>query len=109
MKFSSIGKRIRERREKAELTQETLAELSSLSASYMGAIERGEKIPSLEAFIRIADALEASSDELLADVLKAGNRFIASELYDKLSDLSNADQRRILNVVRTMISDCKNR
>lgn len=105
--YSYIGKRIRECRKELKLTQEKLAELSDLSLSYTGAVERGEKIPSLEAFIRIANALQVSSDRLLADVLIAGSRYVASDLYEKLSALSNVEQRRILNVMKTMIADCK--
>lgn len=105
--YSYIGKRIRERRKELKLTQEKLAELSDLSLSYTGAVERGKKIPSLEAFIRIANALQVSSDRLLADVLIAGSRYVASDLYEKLSELSNDEQRRILNVMKTMIADCR--
>ena len=73
----------------------------------MGAIERGEKLPKLKAFINIANALESSSDALLADVLKAGNEVVASDLSNKLSRLSPTDQRRILHVIETMIADSK--
>lgn len=42
-----------------------------ISIAYTGMIERGEKIPKLETFIRIANVLEVSADLLLADVIKA--------------------------------------
>ena len=51
------------------MKQEELAELAELSVNYISAIERGVKCPSLDAFVRIANALEVSSDELLRDSL----------------------------------------
>lgn len=107
MEYKSIGQNIQKNRNNLKLTQEALAEMANLSVSYMGAIERGEKLPKLKAFINIANALEISSDALLADVLKAGNEVVVSDLSNKLSRLSPTDQRRILHVIETMIADSK--
>lgn len=79
MEYKSIGKNIRKLRDESGITQEELAEMVSLSVSYMGAIERGEKIPKLKVFINIANALKVSSDSLLSGVLDVGNQIIASE------------------------------
>jgi transcriptional regulator with XRE-family HTH domain len=49
-----IGEAIRAFRKKAGLTQETLAESVGLNPKYIGEIERGEKIISIEALLRIA-------------------------------------------------------
>ena len=107
MNYKSIGKNIRKRRDELGIKQEKLAEMVDLSVSYMGAIERGEKLPKLKAFIRIANALEISADTLLSGVLEVGNQIVASELSKELSGLSKSDQIRILNVLRTMIEDSK--
>lgn len=105
MEYKSIGKNIRKRRDELGIKQEELAEMVELSVSYVGAIERGEKLPKLEVFIRIANALKVSADTLLSDVLDVGNQIVASELSKEISDLSKSEQRRILNVIRTMIAD----
>ena len=55
MNFESIGKNIRTYRMKKKLRQEDLAELTELSVTYIGMVERGEKIPALETFIKICD------------------------------------------------------
>lgn len=107
MNYSSIGKRIKERRKELGLTQENLSEKADLSVSYMGAIERGEKLPSMESFIRIANALDESADRLLSGVLKIEPRIVSSEIYEELSTLPLFEQKRILNVMKTMISDIK--
>lgn len=107
MEYKSIGKNIRKRRDELGIKQEKLAEMVNLSVSYMGAIERGEKLPKLKVFISIANALEISSDTLLSGVLIVENQIIASELSEELSSLSRSDQIRILNVLRTMIENMR--
>ena len=107
MNYKSIGKNIRKRRDELGIKQEKLAEMVDLSVSYMGAIERGEKLPKLKVFISIANALEISADTLLSGVLEVGNQIVASELSKELLGLSKSDQIRILNVLRTMIEDSK--
>ena len=53
MNYDSIGKNIRSYRIKRKLRQEDLAEITDLSVTYIGMVERGEKIPALETFIKI--------------------------------------------------------
>ena len=53
-----------------KLRQEDLAEKTDLTTNYIGMVERGEKIPSLETFIKIVNALGVSSDMVLTDVLE---------------------------------------
>jgi transcriptional regulator with XRE-family HTH domain len=53
----TIGDAIRKFRLRAEFTQERLAELADLNPKYLGEVERGEKIISIEALMRIAKAV----------------------------------------------------
>ena len=50
MELESIGRNVRRYRLKKKLRQEDLAELAGLSINYVGAVERGEKIPSLDEY-----------------------------------------------------------
>ena len=52
-----MGKVIRKERLARGLSQESLADLSSLSRNYIGSIERGESSPSLISLEKIAEAL----------------------------------------------------
>ena len=74
MNISSIGKNIRECRITKGMKQEELAEKTDLSSVYIGMLERGEKTASLETLVKIANALEVSSDILLKEVLVTGYR-----------------------------------
>ena len=103
MNTSSIGKRIRKCRENKGWRQEDFAEKIGLSVTYTGMIERGEKVPKLETFITIANVLEVSADQLLADVLTTGYDIKSSTMTDEISKLDPASRERIFKVVSTMI------
>ena len=85
MGLESIGKHISEFRHLRKLRQEDLAEITGLSTNYIGAVERGEKIPSLETFIDILNALSISADMVLSDVLQEGYQVKATKLSDQIS------------------------
>ncbi len=63
-----IGEAIRLRRKKADLTQEELAEAVDLNPKYIGEIERGEKIISIEALLRIAKVVKTPIRNFFRDV-----------------------------------------
>ncbi len=97
--LSSVGKNIRKYRNAKKISRERLAELIDVSLNYLGQIERGEKIPSFETFIAIANALEVSADMLLCDVVKASYQVKDSLLNEKLSKLSDKDRARIYDII----------
>ncbi|ADL08391.1 helix-turn-helix domain-containing protein [Thermosediminibacter oceani] len=65
--FKNIGKRIRQIRLQRDLTQEELGERANLHYSYIGQVERGDKLPSLKTLSKIAKALNVSLDYVLED------------------------------------------
>lgn len=103
MNSKMIGKRIRFYRESKKWTQEEFAEKVGLSLTYIGMLERGDKIPKLETFIRIANTLEVSADMLLADVLTTGYSVKSTEMTSKLEKLPSDERERIYSVVDTLI------
>ena len=62
--YKLLGKRIKLLRENKNLTQENLAEKSSLSLDYIGKIEVSINKPGLRALLKIANALEVDIKEL---------------------------------------------
>ena len=107
MNTSSIGKRIRKYREAKGWRQEDFAEKIGLSVTYTGMIERGEKVPKLETFITIANALGVSADLLLADVLSVGYNVKSSEMTEEISKLPPSERDRIYSVVNSMVEFAK--
>lgn len=103
MKLDTIGRNIRKYRTQKKLRQDQLAEKTELSTNYIGMVERGEKIPALETFLKIANALEVSADMLLADVLYSSYAVKDSLLAEKLDKLNSDDREKIYDVINTMI------
>ena len=107
VRLESIGKNIRKYRLMKKLRQEDLAEKAELSINYVGAIERGEKIPSLETFLVIINALGVSADMILADVIDNGYMVKDSLLAEKLEKFSAEDRAKIYDVIDTMLKHSK--
>ncbi|WHZ17101.1 MAG: hypothetical protein OJF52_003953 [Nitrospira sp.] len=63
--LSRLGRRIRELRLKAGLTQEQLAERADLHPTYLGSVERGERNLSLNNLDKLAGALQVPLHSLL--------------------------------------------
>lgn len=103
MEPETIGRNIKKYRIEKKLRQEDLAEKTDLSSNYIGMVERGEKIPSLETFISILNALEISADMVLADVLKQGYVVKNSLFSEDMKKLSQDDRERIYLVIETLI------
>jgi len=101
--YESIGKNLRKYRLEKKLRQEDLAERAGLSTNYIGMVERGEKIPSLETFITILNVLEVSADMVLSDVLVKGYQVKNSILAERIGTLSKDERERIYAVIDTLI------
>lgn len=69
MDYEAMGRRIKKLRKKAGLTQEQLAEKSNLSPSFLGHIERGTRVASLQTLVSICRALDVEPSVLLQDSL----------------------------------------
>jgi transcriptional regulator with XRE-family HTH domain len=67
-KHVRFGKRIKELRIVAGITQDGLAAKIDMDRSYVGFIERGERNPSLEVVFNIAMALGVKPVDLLKDI-----------------------------------------
>lgn len=105
MNWKDIGCRIRIKRREKKMRQEDLAEKTNLSTSYIGMIERGEKTPSLETFVILANALDASADDLLSGVLDNGYKVRISEYSERLSQFDHHKQKVIYDVMDVLINE----
>ena len=108
MDYRSIGENIRKYRKTKKMTQETLAERAGLSVNYIGSIERGEKLPSLETFIVILNQLGVTADCILQDVVQANYELKMSLLNEKLSVLSPDQHATVEDVVDVLVRRLKN-
>ncbi|MBR1822226.1 MAG: helix-turn-helix transcriptional regulator [Clostridia bacterium] len=86
--YEAIGERIRSRRLELNLTQEQLSERVGISSSFVGHLERGEKIPSVSTLYRICASMDISLDYLVLG---------KKEACDKLACALYADLRKLLS------------
>lgn len=102
---TKIGKRIQDARKARGLTQSALAAKVDITPKYLSNIECGDKVPKFETFVAIANALEVDANTLLVDVLHVSSAIISTEISQKLSTLSPAEQRRLKRVLDVMIEE----
>ena len=94
--YKAIGCRIREARLKLGMSQAALAERSRISLPHISDVELGKKKMQVATFIRIAEALQISTDELLRPDIPEVRNIYSSELAEALE----ADS--ILKIVRQL-------
>ena len=104
-----LGLRIRYYRKQQKLSQEKLAELSSLHPTYIGQIERGEKNATIESLYHISRGLNISLSKLLENIedIPADREratFFPKEIYYKIMDLSPEKQKHFFRIMDTILS-----
>ncbi len=82
------------------LSQEQLAEQTNLSNVYISYLERGERRPSLDAVINIANALNVSADDLLSSSLLVSNSPHDPREHEVLYDCSPEEISIILKCAK---------
>ena len=101
--MKGIGTRIKAGRVAAGLTQERLAEKVGISSTYLSAIECNVKDPKLATFIKIANEIGASADDLLADVLNVKQYEQYIEREERIRKLPLKEQNKIYRILDVMI------
>ena len=95
LNYQTLGKRIRLLRKQKRLSQLVLAEMVDKSPTYISLVENGQKGPSLETLIDVANALKVTMDVLLAEYLEH-SAAVGSELAVILEDCSDYEKRVIV-------------
>ena len=101
----ALGKLIKDASERACMKKEALAAAVDYSVDHMSVVERGVKAPKLEKLVAIANALNVGTDELLQDALNTATMLHATEISEKLKTLPPEGQRKVMNVLDTLIAE----
>ena len=99
MNYIDLGRRIREERQKLNLTQEKLSESINVSTTYIGQIERGERCPTLDTLIRISNSLGVSIDYLLRESVTPSSTALMNLWIQLTRDLSDNEMKMIIELV----------
>lgn len=99
--YTGIGKQIKDIRKSKRLTQAALAEKSGIEPSNISHIERGATKLSLPTLISIANALNASLDEIVYSSLVQNRHITIGILDDLISDCSADEIAAITEITKT--------
>ncbi len=93
--YQAFGQRVRQVRREQRMTQAVLAEKLGISNSFMGHIERGTRIASLETLVTLCNVLKISPQALLQDSL--------TDAFDNLVPQALPQEQRLQlsNLLRT--------
>lgn len=100
--YAALGRRIRAERRRQDLTQEQLAELADISESFMGHIERGGRVLSVETLVKLADALHISMEYIVCGAYNYQPDTLPSEIQEALDKMSDRQRKVFLSIMKTL-------
>ena len=95
-----IGSRIKAVRTSRGMSQADLAVKASVSLPLISNIERGKTSMQLETFVKVAEALQVSTDHLLRADVPEVKTIYQGEFAEILEGCSASEMEAILNIVR---------
>lgn len=101
----ALGSKLREARKAKGYTQEALAEKADIGVMYLGEIERGIKMPSMNIFIKLIEALDISADYVLRDELTSGKEYVFDEITKKLDNLTPQQRKTATDILNAYIQN----
>ena len=102
IQYESIGKRIKKLRMEKNLSQEKLAEMITVYPHHISQIENGRRIPSVETLILIANALDVTVDDILADTLTRLDSSADMETLKVVTDCNEKEQKMLIKILQFM-------
>jgi transcriptional regulator with XRE-family HTH domain len=99
-----FGYRVRAVRKAHKLKIGQLAEKAGTSAKYLGRLERGEKQPSFELIVALAQALGVSPARFFEfDLVESDPRALQRELVHLLADAEVSQLQRVYRTVKALL------
>ena len=98
--YKVIGKRVKEARMKANMTQQTLGEMIDASTVYLSRIERGQTHVNLKRLMQISIALKVPIQYIIAGATEESEIYLNREFQELLSECTPDKQRLIYNIAK---------
>lgn len=100
----AFGRRLRDIRERRDLSQKQLAELLSTDVMQISRYERGIGLPSLETCVQLVAILKVSTDELLLGREGSGEELPISDVrlldkFQRLQELGKRDREAVIILI----------
>ncbi len=110
--INELGKLIKKYRKENELTQFEFAGLVGISEYYVGAIERGSKVPGRDTLIKLSNQLDVPIEQLLNYESNYESNYelkIESDIiYTEICSLNSQQKEFVLDSLKRMTSFFKN-
>ena len=84
-----------------------LAENAGIGLMYLGKMERGVKVPSMQMFIKLINTLEISADYVLHYEAVSGKDYVFDEITEKLEPLTPKQRKTASDILDAYISNLK--
>ena len=100
------GTSIRNLRIKNHLTQEQVAQMTGFDTKYISQLETGRYMGTIKTMLKFCKAFNASPNEVLNDFIKDSNYSDdINNFSSNFSKLSKKDQKNVLALIESMLSD----
>ena len=105
-----FGKRLKQLRENANITQEELGKKVNLVKSNISMYEKGKRTPSVEILEQMSNIFDVSIDYLLGktEIKKYNTPFNSNtekKLFEKIKKMSEEQKKKILDVINIFFPD----
>ncbi len=102
MDILELGKRIRTARRKKGMSQAELADKVGISVPYVSDVENGKKTIGVDIFMRIAEALQVSTDWLLRVDIPQNRHVNHSDAAELLEDCTSEEALMLLKIMASV-------
>ena len=98
-----IGNNIRRSRKQKGLTMEQLAELVDITPNFLGKLERGDSLASIQALDSLSVALDISLDNLVHNYDYNNTEYQYIKSLIEINDLTKENRERFIDFLNTNI------
>lgn len=99
----SIGRRIKQQRKAAGITQEQLAERLSVTVGYISQLERGISKANLDMLTEICTVLNCDLAYLITGVSTGQQDYLGTELTNQYEKLDQKHRRMLVDIIDVML------
>ncbi len=109
MKFNpkKIGAVLKYFRLKNNMRQEDVALKIDISAAYVGMIENGKRVPSLDVYVDLAEAVNAEVDLFMHEKGAVAQWERLEQFAERISKLEVAEQEQLFKMMDIYIQSCE--
>lgn len=100
--YELLGRKIKQLRISAGITQEALAEMVSCNTSHISNIENNYTKASLNVLLAIANSLNTSIDYLLSNQYISETTALDNEIIKQISQFSLDKKKQVLRIIKAL-------